>query len=308
MNTRVSFPLARWITYCEVAGVAVQRQRDAPRRVLEQLVVSDFKEDTSDFLPAIAHYSVVEKQILLLGAAVGNTFGGNDDVRVDADARELAGGLASDCGDLVRGTLSDTRVQMQCGGVDSVRASQKVRLSTSAPHSCWWTSPNYVNPYGSDESSLWMTSRLFNERVHFPAGSSLGSLCGEDAFYSPVELLGNALQDSWKLSRLPRPERTLAINSASDFRDMAERFPLAIQRSDDPRTRHDLQDPRLVLAPVETLIDWPRVAEHYEAVHMTCEGYMDCAWLPIETSRGTATATGWSPEATYWLQAPPVCE
>ncbi len=301
---------------------------------MEQMV-GPFSEDVPAIpnIPTIlaptGDYSTEEKRILLLSAAIGETFGG-EPIRVDDETKQLVCELAREYGSLVRETLTSTYVEARSGGYWTAEESAQVRLSTSAPSWCWWTSPNYVNSYGSDEPALWMTSPLFKDHLAFPSRVSLGWLCQEDSTMDPEELLNDEPAELLYEARRPESTRMLTIGSRADFHHLVERFLLMIScdhnsRPDldlhpDPHTnpyptsdpgpapqvRHQLRELGLAVDPIEVLVDWPRVAEHYDAVYMPFEGYMDCAWVPIRTSRGLAIAAGWAPEATYWLTAPAV--
>ncbi|MGO1590856.1 MAG: hypothetical protein ACTHW1_01815 [Ancrocorticia sp.] len=301
----VASVLCRWLTYCEAAGVAVKDQQTAPKMLVEELVTRDFHQEIVPLLPEIEPYPIEETQVLLLAAAVGNTFGG-EGMQVGSSAASLARNLTVEYANIVRGTLISDHVEAFADGWYNAPESDQVRLTTGAASWCWWTSPNYINSAGSDEAGLWMTSQLFSEKVRFPATISLGWLCGEDASTSPIDLLKDAPRAPLRVTQTPDSSRTFTISSTQDFRELVDRFPLAIPQDSAEQTHHQLRDTALVSRPVDVLVDWPRAAERYDAVRMTCEGYMECAWLPLETTYGVTTATGWSPEATYWLQAPPL--
>lgn len=48
--------------------------------------------------------------------------------------------------------------------------------------------------------------------------------------------------------------------------------------------------------------DWEELAQRYDAIHLTIDGYLRLAGNPIDTGRGTLTmVAGWAPDETYWL-------
>ena len=48
--------------------------------------------------------------------------------------------------------------------------------------------------------------------------------------------------------------------------------------------------------------DWPRVAEHYDGVHLTVCGYLAAAGTAITVDDATASViAGWAPDGTCWL-------
>lgn len=49
--------------------------------------------------------------------------------------------------------------------------------------------------------------------------------------------------------------------------------------------------------------DWSRVAEHWDAVHLTVRGYLAAAGTAIDCGAGQASMiAGWDPDASFWLR------
>ncbi|NQX12521.1 hypothetical protein HQQ80_12845 [Microbacteriaceae bacterium VKM Ac-2855] len=49
------------------------------------------------------------------------------------------------------------------------------------------------------------------------------------------------------------------------------------------------------------LPDWMRVAESYDAVHLTVDGYLTTAGGAIDVDDGASVLAGWNPDETFWL-------
>ncbi|MBO1901173.1 hypothetical protein J4H92_04320 [Leucobacter weissii] len=53
--------------------------------------------------------------------------------------------------------------------------------------------------------------------------------------------------------------------------------------------------------------DWEAVAEEFDAVHVTVNGYLDTSCVPLETGSGARTMfVGWGPGITVWLTPPKI--
>ncbi|WP_320538181.1 hypothetical protein [Pseudarthrobacter sp. IC2-21] len=91
--------------------------------------------------------------------------------------------------------------------------------------------------------------------------------------------------------------RTLEVRSPRDWTSLCSAFPLDVTAS----RRHDWfrttgRDGRWVIP------DWERVAEEWDAVHLTVLGYLSGAGRALPVSPGTATViAGWDPDSTIWL-------
>ncbi|WP_427019202.1 hypothetical protein ACQCSX_20880 (plasmid) [Pseudarthrobacter sp. P1] len=118
---------------------------------------------------------------------------------------------------------------------------------------------------------------------HLPAGLGLveDSLGWEQAVTVPVGGAG----------------RILEIRTAEDWSSLCWRFPLEVTAS----RRHDWfratgYQGRWVIP------DWERVADEWDAVHLTVLGYLNGATraLPVDTNTATVIA-GWDPDSTLWL-------
>ncbi|WP_255771104.1 hypothetical protein [Pseudarthrobacter sulfonivorans] len=149
-----------------------------------------------------------------------------------------------------------------------VRAAHDLPADPHAPVSGGWWSvpPDPVRTVG-----------------RIPAGLSLveDSLGWEVATTIPVRGVG----------------RTLEIRTPGDWTNLCQRFPLDVTAS----RRHDWfrttgRDGRWVIP------DWERVADEWDAVHLTVLGYLSGAGRALPVSPGTATViAGWDPDSTIWL-------
>lgn len=91
--------------------------------------------------------------------------------------------------------------------------------------------------------------------------------------------------------------RTFEIRTADDWASLCRIFPLDVTAS----RRHDWfrctgRDGRWVIP------DWERVADEWDAVHLTIQGYLGIAGRVLEVEAGTASVVaGWDPDSTFWL-------
>ncbi|MDX2375981.1 hypothetical protein M4I32_04120 [Microbacterium sp. LRZ72] len=91
--------------------------------------------------------------------------------------------------------------------------------------------------------------------------------------------------------------RTLEIRSGEDWAELCREYPMEVTAS----RRHDWfrvtgRDGRWVIP------DWQRVAERWDAVHLTTLGYLSAATQLIEVGSEYASVIGgWGPDSTIWL-------
>ncbi|ROP37417.1 hypothetical protein [Saccharothrix texasensis] len=117
--------------------------------------------------------------------------------------------------------------------------------------------------------ALWTSSIL-------PEGTSMWHW-GETAEFGPDRPLFTVTFD-------PADLRVFTIDSAADYGQLVGRYP----RSSDGRAQ----------------VCWTRAAEDLDAVHLTVSGLLTAQHVPVATSHGTATFTGWDAESTAWLHLP----
>ncbi|WP_187270474.1 MULTISPECIES: hypothetical protein [Microbacterium] len=91
--------------------------------------------------------------------------------------------------------------------------------------------------------------------------------------------------------------RVLEIGSADDWADLCRDYPMEVTAS----RRHDWfrvtgRDGRWLIP------DWERVAQQWDAAHLTTLGYLSSATKLIEIDSEYATViAGWGPDSTIWL-------
>lgn len=91
--------------------------------------------------------------------------------------------------------------------------------------------------------------------------------------------------------------RILEIGSATDWANLCREFPMEVTAS----RRHDWfrvtgHDGRWLIP------DWERVAQRWDAVHLTTLGYLSAATKRIDIDSEFATViAGWGPDSTIWL-------
>lgn len=132
----------------------------------------------------------------------------------------------------------------------------------------WWSVPQrLLSTRGSIVSAL--------ERVEDPLGWEIATVI-------PVRGSGT----------------TLDIRSAEDWADLCREYPMEVTAS----RRHDWF--RVTGRAGRWLIpDWQRVAERWDAVHLTTRGYLSAATRLIEIDAEYGTVIGgWGPDSTIWLR------
>ncbi len=93
------------------------------------------------------------------------------------------------------------------------------------------------------------------------------------------------------------PGRVFEIDGPAAWVELSARFPLEVTAS----RRHDWY--RATGGTGRWLIpDWSRVADDFDAVHLTVQGYLTAAGRELTVGGEYATVlAGWDPDATYWL-------
>lgn len=92
------------------------------------------------------------------------------------------------------------------------------------------------------------------------------------------------------------------VDGPEAWSELCRRFPLEVTAS----RRHDWF--RTTGAADRWVIpDWVRVAEEFDAVHVTTAGYLTTAGRPVAVVEGdiSSVLAGWNPDETYWLTDPP---
>lgn len=97
--------------------------------------------------------------------------------------------------------------------------------------------------------------------------------------------------------RRPRPGVSVfEIGRPEDWAELVRRYPLAVTRS----RRHDWW--RATGEDVEWAIpDYLAVAEDYDGVHLSVEGYLSTAGRALPAGDASTVLAGWDPDQTWWL-------
>jgi hypothetical protein len=167
--------------------------------------------------------------------------------------------------------------------LDEERAARERPADPSAPWSGhWWSTPV--------QAGLVVTTRtLPGLAAEGPA--PVGLVLVEDE-------MGWETARSWPV-RPPDYGRVLELSGPADWVRLVQRHPLDVSAS----RRHDWW--RVTGWDGAWLIpDWPAVAEHHDAVHLTVEGYLSTAGRALPVDLGSPARTllaGWDPDATWWL-------
>lgn len=142
----------------------------------------------------------------------------------------------------------------------------------------WWTPP-----------VIYLVQRTSSPLPALPASELLG---GEDDFSADRANVRPALRATGELN-------VREIDSVADWLDLVRSAPADVTRS------RAYYWGRLEPGLRWVIPDWVALAERYDAIHLTVNGYLDLSCVPIETEPGERTmVVGWGPEETYWLREP----
>jgi hypothetical protein len=132
----------------------------------------------------------------------------------------------------------------------------------------------------------------------------------DNAFVTSTQVLGVPLEAFWDWDgvatppipqwRLPVLEsaRVYEVHAAEDWVSLVTRYPRDTSRVRRRLWRANWGTPdRPVITP-----DWRRLAEDYDAVHLSMAGLLTAAGRPLDVSGGFTMLEGWETESTVWLR------
>lgn len=100
----------------------------------------------------------------------------------------------------------------------------------------------------------------------------------------------------------PPGARVYEIRGEADWVGLCQRFPFNVSRSYGPYGREALYLDDSPRSEHWVTPDWRRVAEEFDAVHLSVIGYLACATRPIEVpGHGVSGLAAWDPGETIWL-------
>jgi hypothetical protein len=153
----------------------------------------------------------------------------------------------------------------------------------------WWSTP--VSFFTVEDA------KRYGEPLPWVAGTTrsrpgLGAvelLLEEDSFGAPAALC-------WPV-RVRMPVRAFEIDNPDDWMELVERYGVDVTGK---RIAHwslaTGLDRRWVIP------DWLAVAEDYEVVHLTVNGYLTTSGRALAVDTGSSTfLAGWNPDMSYWL-------
>ena len=119
-----------------------------------------------------------------------------------------------------------------------------------------------------------------------------------------LRLVEDAWNWEWASVRaivVPAESNIYELDGALAWSELCRRFPLEVTAS----RRHDWF--RTTGATDRWVVpDWVRVADHFDAVHLTTAGYLSTAGRRVAVQGDTSSVlAGWNPDETYWLTDPP---
>ncbi|MGA2531006.1 MAG: hypothetical protein ABSG36_17840 [Acidimicrobiales bacterium] len=153
----------------------------------------------------------------------------------------------------------------------------------------WWSTP--VCPFTAEDLKRYgePLPRVAQTTRSRPGLGAVELLLEEDTFGTPAALC-------WPV-RARAPVRIFEIDNPDHWMELVERYGI------------DVTGKRIAHWPMATGVDcrwvipdWLAVAEDYEVVHLTVNGYLTTSGraLPVDTESSTFLA-GWSPDMSYWL-------
>jgi hypothetical protein len=167
---------------------------------------------------------------------------------------------------------------------------QSWRAEVSAPRSGggWWSIPLWLHLQGDKEYEA-LRPTVAATTHSLPHAGSVGLLLEED---------GGGLSEAVCWSVRPRQlARSFEIDGAADWLELVEHYGI------------DVTGARAVSWSQATgfegrwvLPDWSVIANDYDVVHLTVNGYLTTSGrlLPVDPACATLLA-GWSPDTSYWL-------
>ncbi|MFI8566060.1 hypothetical protein ACIGGF_05790 [Rhodococcus sp. NPDC078407] len=97
--------------------------------------------------------------------------------------------------------------------------------------------------------------------------------------------------------RVPGGVRVYEIDGAQAWAQLCREFTVEVTA----QKRHDWYS-TTGRAGRWVIPDWPRVAEHYDGIHLTVCGYLASAGTAVSLDDDTSSViAGWAPDETYWL-------
>lgn len=92
------------------------------------------------------------------------------------------------------------------------------------------------------------------------------------------------------------PVRVLEIRTAEDFAHLVASAPLDV-----PLTRRHTWYRATGEVHHWCIPDWTRVSQHYDAIHVTIDAYLETAGRVLPIAGGATVMAGWEPDVTFWL-------
>lgn len=154
----------------------------------------------------------------------------------------------------------------------------------------WWSTPALSGAVTSSRARP--DDPVSRRGVRVPIPVPVGLTLVEDE-------LGWPTARTWPV-RVRADARVYEVDGPAAWTALVERHPLEVSAS----RRHDWyrvsgEDGAWVVP------DWAGVADQYDAVHLTVDGYLSTAGRALPVARGGAPArtvlAGWHPDATWWL-------
>ena len=144
-------------------------------------------------------------------------------------------------------------------------------------------------------SGAWWSAPIAHPGVH--TARSVGQPPSPVGLVFVEDSMGWRAATSWQASAT-RDVRVLELDAPEHWVGLVRRYPLEVtattKRGDWWRTTG--RDGRWAM------LDWPAVAEDWDAVHLSVAGYLTTAGRALAVAEDTATVlAGWPPDATFWL-------
>lgn len=148
-------------------------------------------------------------------------------------------------------------------------------LSQEEPVGAWW-------------STVHSPSIARSTRGPVDGKSCVAAICPEDAFI--------ARRSETKKLHPAEGARVAEIESLQDWVELTSTYPRHL-----PESAGLGRQPLIGIFAPWVMPDWTRVADQFDAVHISVCAYLAAAYEPVKIGRCLTILSGWNPDETLWL-------
>jgi hypothetical protein len=149
------------------------------------------------------------------------------------------------------------------------------RLGSEPPGGAWWSAPAGVGlPYTTRKLQAVVPAEL---------------ICRDDS-------LGESRACAWDVD-VSAGARVAEVHDLPDWQQLVAAYPRLVSDSQRQEWRQRFRWPGPWFLP-----DWGKLAQHWDGVHLSANGYLRCKGRVAPVEDGRTVLAGWDPDATYWLR------